>query len=64
MINPNAEFAKIVFTDNRQFRVLFDEYLKETWKIKIKRIFRRILTITGLYGFLKNFYWKMKYVIK
>ena len=27
MINPNAEFAKIVFTDNRQFRVLFDEYL-------------------------------------
>lgn len=41
MISPNAEFAKIVFTDNRQFKVLFDDYLTlafDAWGITCPEI--------------------------
>ena len=45
-------------------KVLFEKYLKETWKIKIKRNIRKILNITGMYKISKEVYWKIKYAIK
>ena len=45
-------------------KILFEKYLKDTWKVKFKRSLRKILNLTGMYRFLKNFYWKIKYAIK
>lgn len=37
-------------------KVLFEKYLKDTWKVKIKRNLRKVIFLLGLYKLLKDIY--------
>lgn len=41
-------------------KVLFEKYLKDTWKIKLKRNLRKMLFLLGVYQVLKNGYYLLK----
>lgn len=47
---------------NLNAKKLFNKYLKNTWKVKLKKILREIAILTNLYKILKKYYTILKYI--